>query len=107
MRTDEEGAGKGPFLGSADDGEREPVGGDEGMQQRHSRNPPDRRQIRSTKTLHLHFLLLFLFFPFIFFKKLLKKNLRDQITHGRARNQIRSSEDEGRVWSVNEKYENY
>lgn len=69
MRTDEEGAGKGPFLGAADDGEREPVGGDEGMQQRHRRNPPDGRQIRSTKTLHLHFVLLFFLFPFFFLKK--------------------------------------
>lgn len=40
-RTDEESAGKGPFLGAADDGEREPVRGNEGMKKRYRRDSSD------------------------------------------------------------------
>lgn len=39
--SDEESAGKGPFLGAADDGEREPVGGNEGMKKRYRRDSSD------------------------------------------------------------------
>lgn len=40
-RTDEESAGKGPFLGAADDGERKPVRGNEGMKKRYRRDSSD------------------------------------------------------------------
>lgn len=43
--TDEEGAGERPPLGAGDDGEGEPVRGDEGVQQRHRRDAPDRRRL--------------------------------------------------------------
>lgn len=51
-RTDEESAGEVPLLGAADDGEREPVRGDEGMQERHRRDPADRRQILGAEAFH-------------------------------------------------------
>jgi hypothetical protein len=43
--TDEEGAGERPPLRARDDGEGEPVRGDEGVQQRHRGNAPDRGRL--------------------------------------------------------------
>lgn len=43
--SDEECAGERPALGAPDDGEGEPVRGDEGVQQRHRRDAPDRRRL--------------------------------------------------------------
>lgn len=50
--SDEEGAGESPFLGSADDGEREPMRGYEGMQKRHGCDSSDRRQIFGAEIFH-------------------------------------------------------
>lgn len=43
--SDEEGAGERPALRARDDGEGEPVRGDEGVQQRHRGDAPDRRRL--------------------------------------------------------------
>lgn len=51
--TDEESPGESPFLDAADDGEREPVSRNEGMQKRHRRNSSDCGQIFCSKTFHL------------------------------------------------------
>ena len=51
-RTNEESAGKGPLLCATDDGEREPMGGNEGMQQRNRCNSSDGRQIFGAETFH-------------------------------------------------------
>jgi hypothetical protein len=45
--TDEEGAGERPPLRARDDGEGEPVRGDEGVQQRHRGDAPDRGRLLS------------------------------------------------------------
>lgn len=51
--TDEESAGEGPFLGPADDGEGQPMGGNEGVKQRDGSNPSHGGDIGSAKSLHL------------------------------------------------------
>lgn len=53
-RTDEESAGESPFLGAADDGEREPMRGDEGMQKRHRCDSADCGQIFGAETCHFN-----------------------------------------------------
>lgn len=50
--TNEESAGKGPLLGATDDGERQPMGGNEGMQKRNRRNSSDGGQIFGAETFH-------------------------------------------------------
>lgn len=50
--TDEESAGESPFLGSAYDGEGEPMRGYEGMQKRHRCNSSDGWQIFSAEIVH-------------------------------------------------------
>ena len=60
-RTDEESAWKGPFLGAADDGEREPVRGNEGMKKRYRRDSSDCWQIFRAYTSQCHYLSLFSF----------------------------------------------
>lgn len=51
-RTNEESAGKGPLLCATDNGEREPMGGNEGMQQRNRGYSSDGRQIFGAETFH-------------------------------------------------------
>lgn len=51
--SDEEGSGEGPFLGAADDGEGEPMGGDEGVEEGHRRYPSNLRQILECYCIHL------------------------------------------------------
>jgi hypothetical protein len=50
--TNEESAGKGPLLGATDDGERQPMGGNEGMQKRNGGNSSDCGQIFGAETSH-------------------------------------------------------
>lgn len=50
--TDEESAGESPFLGSAYDGEGEPMRGYEGMQKRHRCDSSDGWQIFSAEIVH-------------------------------------------------------
>lgn len=51
--TDEESPGESPFLDAADDGERKPMSGNEGMEKRNGRNSSDCGQIFCGKTFHL------------------------------------------------------
>lgn len=64
--TNEEGTGESPLLSAADNGERQPVGGDKGMQKRHRRNAADRRQIFGAESaVALHFPTKFFFLDYL------------------------------------------
>ena len=50
--TDEKCLGESPFLGAANDGKREPMGGDEGVEKRNGGDSPDLGQIFSCESFH-------------------------------------------------------
>ena len=54
LRTNEKSAGECPFLGTSDNGEGEPVGGNEGMKERHCRDSSNGWQIFSCQSVHYH-----------------------------------------------------